>query len=47
MKKIDKVILNVLEKVSRGIVEQEKNAHSACPVIFHQPRRPEKVKKQK
>lgn len=24
MKKIDKVILNVLEKVSRGIVEQEK-----------------------
>lgn len=47
MNEVEKVMLNALEKVSREIVEREKKGYIPCPLIFHQPRRPDEVEGKK
>lgn len=44
MKKIEKITLNTIAKVTKNVVEHEKKYQSLCPTIFHQPKRPEKEK---
>ncbi len=41
MNKIEKTMLNLLEKVSNEIIVREKNGQSFCPAIFHQPTKPD------
>lgn len=46
MNKIEKTMLNLLEKVSNEIIVREKNGQSFCPAIFHQPTKPD-IEKEK
>lgn len=47
MKKIDKAVLLVMEKLSRELIDSEKEGRLPCPLVFHQPQRPDKVKGEK
>lgn len=42
MKKLNREMLMLLEKVSRNVVEREKGGQSFCQVFWHQPKRPKK-----
>ncbi len=42
---IEKQVLGVLNKIVSKNVKNEKSGPPYCPVIFHQPKRPEKRKK--
>lgn len=47
MKGIKRIMLNMLAKATKNVVEHEKNYQSLCPAIFHQPKRPEKAEDSK
>lgn len=47
MKEIKRIMLNVLAKATKNVVEHEKNNPPICIVIFHQPKRPEKAEDSK